>query len=363
MLLNMYKYIFKEIFYPFILGVVLSTFVLLMFQIIRLTEFFIVQGVSLALVFKLFFYMIVSFLPITIPISFLFSILLTFNRMSSDNEIVALKSCGVSIYQLLIPVNLVSVFIFFISLYVNFFEGPWGNKNAMNLLYKISANKAISRISEGFLNSNIIKDLMFYSKKIDNKNEIMHDVFIYNGTNKDMPFLVRAKTASLFIDEYSKSTSLTLNDGDIIFLNLEGLNYRKGSFSKFSDVIHRGSIRGDRALIPPSMDYYEIKESIENENNVKKKNELLVEYNRRLAVPFACIIFGFLGVGFGSKTNRRTVKAGAGILSFIVLLSYWFLYVSFTALGIKGSINSFLSAWLPNIIFTIIAIYMIKKAN
>lgn len=361
----MYKYIFKEVMVPFLIGVVVSTFILLMFQIIRLTEFFIVQGVSFLLISKLLFYMVVSFFPITIPISFLFSVLLTFNRMSTDNEIIALKAAGVSTKQLLIPVSISSILVCLLTFYVSFFDGPWGNKNAMNLIHKIGANKAISRISEGFLNSNIFEKIMFYSKSVDEKSEEMKNVFIYNGTDEKMPFIVRSSKAKLNIDELTKSTKLDLTNGDIVFLNLKGLKYRKASFAEFSDVLYKGEIIGDRNKLPPSMTYKDILSTMneaKEKGNEKKYNEMMVEYNRRFAVPLACIIFAFLGLGFGN-TNKRNVKAGASLISFIVLLSYWILYISLTALGIKGLLNPVLSAWIPNIIFLIISIYLIKKIN
>lgn len=365
MLLNLYKYIFKELMGPFIMGVLVSTFVLLMFQIIRLTEFIIVQGVNIILVLKLLFFMVVSFLPITVPISFLFSILLTFNRMSGDNEVLALKFSGISTKQLLFPVNIISIIVCLLTLYVSFFEGPWGNKNAKDLIFKIGANKAISRVSEGFLNSNIFKDMMLYSKKIDSKKEEMKDVFIYNGTDPDSSFVIRADKAKLKVDEFTKSTVLKLYNGDLVFLNTKGLKYVKGSFSEYSDLLYKGQDFNADNKIPPSMSVTEIKKEMnmskKNKNN-KRYNEMMVEYQRRFAVPIACIIFGFLGVGFGNG-NRRNIKTGAGLLSFLVLLSYWFLYISLTALGIRGVISPLVSAWTPNIIFTVIAFFMLSRAN
>ncbi|MFH1222790.1 MAG: LptF/LptG family permease, partial [Pseudomonadota bacterium] len=72
MLPTSYKYIIRELLVPFIMGVAVFTFILIMFQILKFTEFLVVHGVDLMLVLKLFYYLIVAFLPITVPVSFLF---------------------------------------------------------------------------------------------------------------------------------------------------------------------------------------------------------------------------------------------------------------------------------------------------
>src|SRR5689334_19500940 len=90
------KYILIETLPSFVVGVVIFLFILLMFQALRLTEFVLVHGVSLGTVVQLMTYMSISFLPVILPMSLLFSVLITYGRLSSDAEIIAFKSLGLN---------------------------------------------------------------------------------------------------------------------------------------------------------------------------------------------------------------------------------------------------------------------------
>src|ERR1700723_3185691 len=102
------RYIFWEMLPTFILGNVVFIFILLMFQVLRLSEFIIVRGVPITLVTQMVIFLTISFLPACIPISLLFSILLTYGRLSSDSEVVALKASGLHMGYLLTPAMLLS---------------------------------------------------------------------------------------------------------------------------------------------------------------------------------------------------------------------------------------------------------------
>ena len=100
---TLYLYFLKEIVPAFLIGLVGFTFILLTGRILQLTELFVNKGVPLVHPPPALF-LLPSFLVLTIPMATLLSILLTFNRLSSDNEITALKASGVSLYQMIPPV-------------------------------------------------------------------------------------------------------------------------------------------------------------------------------------------------------------------------------------------------------------------
>src|SRR5690606_28280616 len=93
----------------FLLGIFVFVGILLMFQALRLTEFVLVHGVSAGTIFSIMLYLSVSFLPVILPMSLLFSVLLTYSRLSNDSEIVAFKSLGLSMIQLAAPAVVLAV--------------------------------------------------------------------------------------------------------------------------------------------------------------------------------------------------------------------------------------------------------------
>ena len=350
---------------PFVMGVVIFTFILIMFQLLKVIEFLVVNGVSFWSVFLLVYYLIVAFLPITVPVSFLFSVLLVFSRLSSDNEILAFKASGISIYKLMTSVFSVSLLAGLITFYVSFYGGPWGNRNFENSLHKIGAAKATIQIKEGFFNESFFKDIVIYAGVVLPDSNVMEKVFVFDERDKENPLVVNAKKSKLKIDELTKRTELFLYDGFITFLKSSGAKYRRAKFDEYNIVLFEGALVGDRTPNLPSMSFGELRENIERakkSGNIGDYNKSVVEANRRVAIPFACLIFGFLGVVFGN-TNSRNMQTGAGFLSFIVMVLYWLIYITATSLGSKGSINPIVSVWLANIFFAFFGFYLFFKKS
>ncbi len=71
------RYIFVELLPAFFIGVVVFIFILLMFQVLRLTEFVLVHGVDIRTALKIVSYLTISFLPAVLPMSLLFAVLIT----------------------------------------------------------------------------------------------------------------------------------------------------------------------------------------------------------------------------------------------------------------------------------------------
>jgi lipopolysaccharide export system permease protein len=336
-----------------------------MFQFLKFTEFLVVNGVSFWTVFLLIYYLVVAFLPITVPVSFLFSVLLVFSRLSSDNEILAFKASGISIYKLMTPVFSVSLLAGIITFYVSFYGGPWGNRNFEDSLHRIGTTKATIQIKEGFFNEDFLKDFVLYAGVVRPDDNVMEKVFVYDERDKENPVAVNAKRSKLKIDPVTRRTELFLYDGFITFLKTSGEKYRRAKFEEYNLVLFEGSVVGDHTLNLPSMSFGEIRENIaktKKAGDILDYNKSLVEANRRVAIPFACLIFGFLGVVFGN-TNSRNMQTGAGFLSFIVMVTYWLIYITATSLGSKGSINPVLSAWLANIFFAFFGCYLFFKKD
>jgi lipopolysaccharide export system permease protein len=345
------------------MGVLVFTFILIMFQLLKFTEFIVVHNIDYKIIFSLIYYLIVAFLPITVPVSFLFSVLITFNRLSSDSEITAFKAAGVSIYQLMMPVMSISVFAALLTLYVSFYDGPWGNRNFENSIHKISATRTTIQVREGLFNDDLTKNFMIYVGKVVSDKDYMENIFIYDERDKKTPVAITASKAKLQMDSETKKADLLLYNGFITFVNNVGTKYRRANFKDYKIVLHEGEYVADRIPNLPSMTYGELRNGI---NEYKKAgnsswvNKMLVEFNRRFAIPFACLIFGFMGVALGN-TNNRNIQFGAGFVSFIIMLSYWIIYIVSSSMGSKGDINPTLSVWLANIIFSIFAIYIFEK--
>ena len=93
------RYIFKETLTPFGISVFFFTIVFIMMQMLKIANWVVNYNVNLWVVILMIVYACPYLLVFVIPISTMMGILLTFLRFSSDNEIIALKSGGISIYR------------------------------------------------------------------------------------------------------------------------------------------------------------------------------------------------------------------------------------------------------------------------
>ncbi len=135
------RYIFIEMLPGLILGVMVFIFILLMFQALRLTEFVLVHGLSMRTIVEIMGYMSVSFLPAILPMSLLFAVLMTYGRLSSDSEVIAMRSVGLSMTTLTLPAIILGVLLALISAHTSFQVGPWGNRQFELLITKLANSK------------------------------------------------------------------------------------------------------------------------------------------------------------------------------------------------------------------------------
>ena len=94
------RYLLKEMLPPFIINVSFLLFIFIMTKILDITNYIVNYKISLLVVLSMLFYTLPFFLQFVIPMSLMIAVLLTFLRMSGDNEIIALRASGFSIYFL-----------------------------------------------------------------------------------------------------------------------------------------------------------------------------------------------------------------------------------------------------------------------
>ena len=115
------RYLLSEIVPPFCFGLLTFTFILLIARILKLVDLVVTRGIPLGQIGKLFALILPTFLELTVPMAFLLAILLGLGRLSSDQELLALKSSGFSPVQILLPFTFVAVIVAAITLLLTTF--------------------------------------------------------------------------------------------------------------------------------------------------------------------------------------------------------------------------------------------------
>lgn len=344
----------------FVIGVVVFLFILLLSQVLRLTEFVLVHGVEVQVVLQIFLYLTISFLPAVLPMSLLFSVLLAYGRMSADSEIVAFKAAGLHMGYLATPAIILGVLVAVFSAHTSFNSGPWGNRRFEVLMNKLGNSKAAATIREGTFSEGFF-DMVVYAKKVDSKNGLLKKIFIYDERSPGNPITIIARTGSLISNKSgAKGTLLRLREGNIHRTSEE--SYTKIDFSSYDIFLSQPQKTSRREKSLPSHTLADLnKRLLETKPNSKRHLTILSEYHKRWATSFACLVFAILGAGLGGITHRRNVKSGSLVTSIIIIVSYWALYVLGDNVGRDGVIPPWISIWFANFLFLGLGGYFIRK--
>lgn len=335
----------------FILGVIVFIFILLMFQALRLTEFVLVHGVSFKIVLRIAGYLTISFLPAVLPMSLLFSVILGYGRLSVDSEIIAFKSLGLNMFHLYLPALILGGVIALLSSKASFVLAPWGNRQFEILITKVGDNKAGITLKEGTFAEGFF-DLVIYANQVDSKNGRLTDVFIYDERKAEAPLTIIAKEGVLVqsADAVHKAFLRLLNGN----IHRSNESYVKINFDVYD--IHLANPINEsikqKTILSLSMD--EIADYLKkNQDSHPDYLNMKIEYHKRWAISIGALLFAFVGVGIGARTNRRSVKSGGLALSLGLIILYWILYILGDNMARQQLFPIAPSIWLANIIFLI----------
>ena len=159
------RYLIFETLGPFFGSLIFFLFVFLMFQALRLAEFFIVHGIPFLVVLKMVLLLALSFLPHALPLAFLISVLVGFGRLSSDSELVAFKAAGINLWRMAIPVFVLSLIVGSLSLSLNMNLVPKGLVDFKSTLIKLSGTRVSNTIKAGTFTRGFF-DLLIYTDEI-----------------------------------------------------------------------------------------------------------------------------------------------------------------------------------------------------
>ena len=347
------RYLFLEMLPPFCINLAFFSFIFLMKQILEITDMIVNHKVGIGPVCLLLAYTMPYFLQYVIPMSVMMAVLLALLRMSGDNEIMALKASGVSIYRLLGPVMAFSLMGASITAYMTIVGVPMGAERFKALLFEVvTANLNVS-LKERTFNDNF-KDVMIYVNRIDPHTGQLQQVLIEDGRSSGAANTVVARTGILFGDPKEMIYQLRLFDGMISQVDLnDGASHtiRFDTYDIRLDLNRAVSATGISShKRPDEMPLAELRAYLKQ----KRKNRdvyinALIKYHRKFSIPVACLAMGLLAVPLGIQNRRSKTSFGIGLGLFFFLLYYILLSVGAT-MGENGYYPPAVGMWMPNVV-------------
>ena len=357
---RVFFYLLSEMVPTFILGVMVFISILLMFQALRLTEFILVHGIKFIMILDIMGYMSISFLPLIMPMSLLFAVLMTYNRLSHDSEIIALKGAGYHSWTILSPALVLAILVSLFSAQTAFYIAPWGNRQFELLITHLGNTKAAASIKEGTFSEGFF-DMVIYANKVNSEEGLLQDLFIYDDKNPEAPLTIIAPQGHIIpdLENPGHSVLLRLFNGQI---HRRGQSHTVVNFESY-DVLLNDPIKfEEKKKSAPSLNYAELQNRLNDPDiNQGDKVSFAVEFHKRFALAAACLIFGLVGVGFGVQSERRSGKSSGFVISVGFIVGYFILYIAFEGLSRNQTLPAFAGPWLANFIFIFLAVQQIRK--
>ena len=252
------KYLIKQSFIPFILSVGVITTVLFLQFLIRAIDRFLGKGLDIFTILEYLYLNLAWIIALSVPMSLLISSVMTYGRMSQDNEITALKSAGVNLFSIIKPALWFGSIVGFLLCLFNNFILPDMNYNARLLARDIYQKKPELTIEPGYF-VDMIPQYTMIVKELDGKE--FKDVKIFSKNTSSEQTTIYAERGSL--DSKGGIITVNLQNGEIHEIDLENYDhYRKIKFGTHQIIISIDDLllnrtseanRTDREMKVPAM--------------------------------------------------------------------------------------------------------------
>ena len=252
------KYLFKQSLIPFLLSVAVITTVLFLQFLIRAVDRFLGKGLDVFTIFEYLYLNLAWIIALSVPMSLLISSVMTFGRMAQQNEITALKSAGVNLYNIIKPAILFGSLVGIGLCLFNNFILPEMNYNARLLARDIYKKKPELSIEPGYF-VDMIPQYTMIVREMDGKD--FKDVKIFSKNQKSEQTTIYANQGVLSSD--GNMITIDLIDGEIHEIDLSDYDYyRKIKFKTHQIMISMDELmlnrttesnRTDREMRIPQM--------------------------------------------------------------------------------------------------------------
>jgi lipopolysaccharide export system permease protein len=358
--------IVKEMTVAFLLGLMVFTFVLLTHKILRLVELIVSKGIGILTVLQLFLYILPYSLVITIPMSALLATLATFTRLAGDGEILALQSAGVSVTRLTRPAVGFGLVASALTLAVTVWILPVSFHAFNNLLFQVIRRHVAVGLQEGIFNSEF-EGLILYAEKLDPKTSKLEGIFLVDNRDPGERRVIVARRGQFTSDPQNLRMELSLSDGSIHLSAAElAGRYRLLTFAQYNLTLDVGrTLAGpvQRPLGEKELTLPELRQrALDLRAQGKNYHPPMVEFHKKLAIPFSCVLFTLVAVPLGSRFR----KGGRGlslIISVGCALGYYMLIVGGEGLGDRGLVPEALAMWLPNLLIALGGSVLLLRAH
>jgi LPS export ABC transporter permease LptG/LPS export ABC transporter permease LptF len=344
------RYLVREIVLPFLLGLVVLTFVLEIPTILREAESLIAKGVPWSIVARVLILLLPSALSLTIPMALLLGILVGLGRLSADREFVALQACGVSLFRLLRPIALLAVLATAATSYETIVALPDNNQTFREITFGVVADKLEKSVKPGVFFTDF-PNRVIYVRDLPPDGG-WRDVFMADTSSGDRTIIYFAQEGRIRVDRQKRTVTLLLLDVVVHTTQLS----KPDEYG--TNVLPDIRLSLDPTAVfppPPTKGAPEMTIAELEARAVEVRAQGFIPYvemfmiQQKFSLPFACPVLALIGLALG-VSNRKDGKLASFVLGFVVIFIYYILLYFSRALSYGGWMSPSGAPWVPNVV-------------
>jgi lipopolysaccharide export system permease protein len=361
------RYIGREILVTTLFAVGVLSFVLVLGNVFKqLLDLLINHDVPLEYILRFIAYILPFSFTFTIPWGFLTAVLLVFGKLSAENELIALKSSGMSIQRICLPLLALALLCVGICLWINVDVAPHAQQNMRAAIFNIVTHDPLSMFGSDHVIDEFPGRKIYVEKK---EGAVLKNILVYELDNFNTPIRVvfakrgeletNLKTQEVFLHIYdARFEQRDANSPKNLRKIRQGITMSESVLSISLKELYE---KNKKRIGVPQMTVSELLSQLntpppagaDSTQTVAAKamhTAIRTEVNKRFSFSFASLALALMAVPLAITAHRKETSIGF-LLSIIVAFSYFFFFFAANAVQSKPQWHPELLIWLPNIIF------------
>lgn len=368
------RYIIIELIGPFLFGVGLFSSIGVtvgaMFDLVRkVTD----SGLPFSIAVQVFLLKLPEYIGLAFPMAMILATLMVYSQMSSNSEIVALRSCGISIYRMVVPALIFSLIVTASTFALNEVIVPNANYQA-----SLTLERTLEQEDLPFREENIFYPEFGKVERPDGGKETILTRLFYaeKFDGRYMKGVTIVDRSQYGLDQIVSSESATWNPAEKIWDLFNGTVYLISADGSYRNIVRFDHQQLQLSTAPLDLagkrrtysqmniaQSYEYLELMRLSGNQKKVVKTQVRIQQKLALPFVCVVMGLVGAALGIRPQGSGSRGTSFGISVIIIFAYYLLSFITGAMGQKEILTPFLSGWLPNFLGVGVAVLLLVRAS
>ncbi len=364
MLRTLDRYVIREVLPPFLLSLLILTFLLVLPPVMEHLEKLLAKGVSWTMAARIIWTAVPSAAGLTIPMSLLVGLLVGLGRLSADREAVALLACGVSPYRLLRPIAVIGLAGMAATLYVMLVAIPDANQTFRELTFDVITKRVETDIRPRVFFEDFPGWVLYAQDEPDPGTPGWKDLLVAKSDpNSPVTTVYFARRGRMVINRAERQVHLVLEDGNQYSIAKGGQADTLRFPGAFVLALNPEAVFPESKLQRglPEKSIAELRHDMQDklENGISPHPEIIM-LEQKFSIPVACLVFALVGLALGLSVARDGKLSGF-VIGIAVIFAYYTVFLLAESL-VKGYyadpahvqaggrfIPAHLARWVPNI--------------